>query len=99
MNNKTDKAVSLSKRAMEILLSRGEAYDNDILESYASTKIMLILYPKGVPAGFINLIRYRYISWIVEKLCRYRRNGDEDNLLDIANYAFLLGAADKEEHD
>jgi hypothetical protein len=99
MNERTPRtraAIDMANKAIDILIERGKSYDNNVLEKHASVEIMLILYPDGSPIFHDDMVRYKYIFHIVEIICRYRRNGKEDNLLDLANYAFLLAAFDKE---
>lgn len=98
MSSKIQFTLEMASEALSVLKSRSAAYDNNVLPDYASTEIMRILYPDGMlDTGLIEWIRFRYISWMVEKLCRFRRNPDTQHLVDVANYAFLLGAAEKAE--
>jgi hypothetical protein len=97
MNKHTANAVTMANKAITILIERGKSYDNNNnLENDAHAKIMQILYPNGLSNNIDNIIEYKYVSQIVDKLCRYRLNMKQDNLLDLANYAFLLAASDEE---
>lgn len=98
VNPKTQNAVNVAMDAVRILVERGEHYDHDgIIEKNAHAYIMKMLFPSGPEPGIAGVVRYKQISHIVDKLCRYRLNVKEDNLLDIANYSFLLAAFDREQ--
>jgi hypothetical protein len=62
-------------------------------------QIMFILFPSGIPPGHVWIMRYKFISYIVDKLCRYviniARGGHEDSLIDISNYSLMLAAFDR----
>jgi hypothetical protein len=96
VNKRTAHATVIANQAIAVLQKRGELYDNDNIQNDAHTVIMQILYPNGLPNIYNEVARYKFISQIVDKLCRYRLNGFQDNLIDLANYAFLLAAFDEE---
>jgi hypothetical protein len=76
---------------------------NDLYTSYHKQnlyiQVMMILYPNGVHGEYKSLMRYKFVSYIVDKLCRYviniPRDGHEDSLIDISNYSLMLAAFDR----
>lgn len=57
---------------------------------------MLILYPDGIPGEYTAIMRYKFVSYIVDKLVRYIIAAPhEDSLIDIGNYAFMAAAFDR----
>jgi hypothetical protein len=95
MSERTTRALNMAEQAMHILKERGKNYDNGKIEDHAHTHIMRTLFIGGSGDSFENIVRYKLISHIVDKLCRYQLNGKKDNLLDLANYAFILAAFDE----
>jgi hypothetical protein len=59
-------------------------------------QIMLALYPDGIPGEYTAVMRYKFVSYIVDKLVRYIIAAPhEDSLIDIGNYAFMAAAFDR----
>jgi hypothetical protein len=89
-------AIEKAEKARNIMIERNKLYACS--DENMHTKIMEILFPSGTYlSNFENIARYKYISYIVDKLCRYRINLEEDNLLDLMNYAALLAAFDEQQ--
>lgn len=97
MNSRTEAILKMAKEATDILKERGEKYDNGKIEDNAHAYIMRTLFPGGMADDIDCIVRYKHVSHIVDKLCRYRLNIDKEHLLDIANYAFILAAYDEEQ--
>jgi len=96
VNSNSVYAINYAIDAGKLLKERSEIYDSNEINVYSHTKIMQILYPKGIPVSTEEMTRYKYLSQIVDKILRYRINKKEDNIIDMANYGFLLLAMDKE---
>jgi hypothetical protein len=95
-----EEAVRIAEEALSIMRERNETYTyNSLHERNLYITIMMLLYPKGVPGEYKAMMRYKFISYIIDKLCRYviniNRNGHEDSLIDIGNYSFMLAAFDR----
>jgi uncharacterized protein YaiI (UPF0178 family) len=99
VNTRTIKAIDMANAAIAILKERGDTYDANTIQSAAQARIMQVLYPHGLKSELEEIIKYNYISYIVDKLCRFRLNEKKDNLLDLANYAFLLAASNEAMED
>jgi hypothetical protein len=86
----TERAIELAYELIEIMKERGEAYGSN---EHKTAQIMLILYPEGINnCTFEDLVRQKFITYIIDKLSRYVKGGHEDSLLDMAGYALRLAA-------
>ena len=92
MNATTVKAIILAIEAQNTLLERSKIYDKDVIPSDAVAQIMRILFPNGLNNNTRDGTEYKYVLHIVDKLCRFRLNRKKDNIIDLSNYAFLLGS-------
>jgi hypothetical protein len=92
------KAIKIAEEAMEVMKKKSKIYENDY-KDMINIRIMMILYPNGVPNKYHELVRYRYVLYMVDKIFRYMVNKRKDNLLDLANYAFMLAAQDEENEE
>jgi hypothetical protein len=90
MNRQQKIALEIGEEALAILAQRSEKYNDENIEPKAHSSMMKMLYPHGISSD--EMEEHTYISHIVDKLCRYKQCKDIDNLLDMANYAFLLAA-------
>jgi hypothetical protein len=91
-------AVKIAEEALQIMKERNELYTSYHKENLYIV-IMMHLFPEGVPHEYKAMMRYKFISYIVDKLCRYvinmNRGGHEDSCIDISNYSFMLAAFDR----
>ena len=88
----------MAETALAIMKERNENFSYHRTDNMYA-QIMFILFPTGIPAGHSWIMRYKFISYIVDKLCRYviniHRGGHEDSLIDISNYSLMLAAYDR----
>jgi hypothetical protein len=97
MSTETEQAIKLTKELIETLRIRGDAYGSN---EHRTAQIMLILYPKGLTYPTLHdMIKYKFVIYIVDKLCRYIKGGHKDSLMDLAGYALRLAAFEQEEKD
>jgi hypothetical protein len=80
---------------MEIMKQNSQTYRSYHKENVYA-QIMLILFPEGIPGEYTAIMRYKFVSYIVDKLVRYIIAAPhEDSLIDIGNYAFMAAAFDR----
>jgi hypothetical protein len=80
---------------METMRRNSETYRSYHKENLYA-QIMLLLYPKGISGEYTSVMRYKFVSYIVDKLVRYVIAAPhEDSLIDIGNYAFMAAAFDR----
>ena len=88
-------ALEISQKAMEVMRTNSETYKSYHKENIYA-QIMLLLFPKGIPGEYTAVMRYKFVSYIVDKLVRYIIAAPhEDSLIDIGNYAFMAAAFDR----
>ena len=94
----SEMAVKIAEEALQIMKERNELYTSYHKENLYIT-IMMHLFPQGIPGQYKAMMRYKFVSYIVDKLCRYVinmfRDGHEDSLIDISNYSLMLAAFDR----
>lgn len=92
----------VAERCIELMKERSERYRHDG-EDHIHAKIMLLLFPNGIPGNFNTYARYKELSFIVEKLCRYtahfEENDDPDSIMDLICFAIMLAALDIRERE
>jgi hypothetical protein len=92
--------MEIADKAKKLMMVRSDQYAHEG-EDHIHAKIMLLLFPNGIPGTFTAFARYKELSFIVEKLCRYtahfNENDDEDSVIDIINFATMLAAFDARE--
>jgi hypothetical protein len=89
----TELAIELAYELIETMKDRGTAYGSN---EHRTAQIMLILFPDWHPKTFDDVVRYKFILYIVDKLCRYVKGRHKDSILDLAGYALRLGAFDQQ---
>jgi hypothetical protein len=99
MKNFLERKVQIAERAIELMQERSEAYAHDG-EDHIHAKIMLLLFPNGIKGTFNHMARYKELSFIVEKICRYtahfnEEEGHEDSVMDLICFAIMLAALDE----
>lgn len=92
--------IEIAEQAIELMQERTAKYSHSG-EDHIHARIMLLLFPKGIPGTFEALARYKELSFIVEKLCRYTAHfndeaGHEDSIMDLICFAIMLAALDAE---
>jgi hypothetical protein len=91
-------AVQIAEEALKIMRERNELYTSYHKENLYIV-IMMHLFPQGVRSELKFMMRYKFVSYIVDKLIRYvinmDRDGHEDSLIDISNYSLMLAAFDR----
>jgi hypothetical protein len=88
-------ALEVSEKALQIMRERNETYKTDQKDNIY-IQIMLLLYPKGVPGEYVAMMRYKFVSYIVDKLVRCIIAAPHENsLIDIGNYSFMLASFDR----
>jgi hypothetical protein len=91
-------AVKIAEEALKIMKERNNQYKSPNEKNLYAT-IMMLFFPSGIPSDLKGIMRYKYISYIVDKLVRYViniiRGGHEDSLIDISNYSLMLAAFDR----
>lgn len=88
-------ALEISQLAMETMKKNSVTYKSYHKENVYA-QIMLALYPDGIPGEYTAIMRYKFVSYIVDKLVRYIIAAPhEDSLIDIGNYAFMAAAFDR----
>jgi hypothetical protein len=90
--------LQVAEKAIELMQERTGQYAHD-REDHIHAKIMLLLFPNGIPGTFEALARYKELTFIVEKLCRYTAHfseeaGHEDSIMDLICFAIMLAALD-----
>jgi hypothetical protein len=96
----TEIKMEIADKAKKLMMVRSDQYGHEG-EDHIHAKIMLLLFPKGVPGTFNAMARYKELSFIVEKLCRYTAHfeemNDDDSIIDLINFAIMLAAFDARE--
>lgn len=91
-------AEAVAEKALEIMRERRALYQKTPANKDMYIRIIMIIFPNGIPGEYKAMMRYKYISYIIEKLCRYiQACPHEDSLIDIGNYSFMLAAFDREQ--
>jgi hypothetical protein len=89
----------IAEKCITLMKERSNQYSHDG-EDHIHAKIMLLLFPNGITGSFEHFARYKELSFIVEKLCRYTAHfnseeyGHEDSVLDLICFAIMLAAID-----
>lgn len=89
----------IAEKCMELMRERSGQYAHE-REDHIHAKIMLLLFPEGIKGTFEHFARYKELTFIVEKLCRYTAHfndedyGHEDSVLDLICFAIMLAAVD-----
>jgi hypothetical protein len=92
-------ALEVYEEAGRIMKERSQTYKSYHKENLY-IQIMMTLFPNGIPGEYKSMMRYKYISYIVDKLVRYVIAAPhEDSLIDIGNYAFMLAAFDRKQEE
>ena len=93
--NEAVMAAEISEKARLIMEKNSATYKSYHKENIY-IQIMLLLYPDGIPGEYVAMMRYKFVSYIVDKLVRYVIAAPhEDSLIDIGNYAFMAAAFDR----
>jgi hypothetical protein len=92
VKTETELAIELAETLIEIMKDRGVQYGSN--ES-KTAQIMLILYPDWQPKAIDDIARYKFVLFIIDKICRYIKSCDKDSVMDIAGYALRLAAFDQ----
>lgn len=98
MKDFLERKLQIAETAITLMQERTGQYAHD-REDHIHAKIMFLLFPKGIPGTFEHLARYKELTFIVEKLCRYtahfsEEEGHEDSIMDLICFAIMLAALD-----
>jgi hypothetical protein len=96
MKTETEVAIELANELIKTMQDRGAAYGSN---EHKTAQIMLILLPDWQPKTMDDVARYKFILYIVDKLCRYIKGHHKDSILDLAGYALRLGAFDQQKEN
>jgi hypothetical protein len=100
MKTDTEYALEALQDAKVIMEERGKSYKGN---QGKTAQVLDILFKDVTIRNVYDRKRYKIISNIVEKLCRYvlnwNKNGHKDSTADGANYFCLLEAADRQNKD
>jgi hypothetical protein len=96
-----ERKEKIAERAIELMQERSGQYSHTG-EDHIHAKIMLLLFPDGIKGTFSHFARYKELSFIVEKICRYTANfneedyGHEDSVMDLICFGVMLAALDQQ---
>jgi hypothetical protein len=100
MKSDTEYALDALEDAQKIMIERGKSYKGN---QGKTAQVLDILFKDVTIRNVYDRKRYKIISNIVEKLCRYvlnwNKNGHRDSTADGTNYFCLLEAADRQNED
>jgi hypothetical protein len=100
MKSDTEYALDALEDAQKIMIERGKSYKGN---QGKTAQVLDILFKDVTIRNVYDRKRYKIISNIVEKLCRYvlnwNKNGHSDSTADGTNYFCLLEAADRQNAD
>ena len=98
MITESQMAVQIAEESLKLMKDRNELYTSYHKENLYIV-IMMHLFPKGIRPELKFMMRYKFVSYIIDKLVRYvinmDRDGHEDSLIDISNYSMMLAAFDR----
>jgi hypothetical protein len=85
----TELAIDIAQELIMIMHERAAMYGSN---EHKTAQIMLILYPDYSPKTVYEVAQYKFIMYIIDKICRYVKGGHKDSAMDIAGYALRLAA-------
>jgi hypothetical protein len=95
-----ERKVLIAEKVIQLMEERTGQYAHSG-EDHIHARIMLLLFPNGIPGTFEALARYKELSFIIEKICRYTAHftdeayGHEDSVMDLICFAIMLAALDQ----
>ena len=102
MKSFLERKIEIAEKVIQLMQERTAQYAHEG-EDHIHAKIMLLLFPNGIPGTFNAFARYKELSFIVEKICRYtahfNEQGHEDSVIDMICFAIMLAAFDERERE